>query len=135
MTNDTDNANTSKAMELERRLAAMEAALQQSNTALDAERTAREEQERMMKYQRESQIRQEEEQRHTGRFDSKFSHIFKSNTKFEPLYKRRSKVNIHVKYLAKWRRTMDQCQSLQPCPHFMIILSFMVNLRSKIYFL
>ena len=63
MTNDTDNANTSKAMELERRLAAMEAALQQSNTALDAERTAREEQERMMKYQRESQIRQEEEQR------------------------------------------------------------------------
>ena len=97
MTNDTDNANTSKAMELERRLAAMEAALQQSNTALDAERTAREEQERMMKYQRESQIRQEEEQRHTGRLDSKFSQIFKSNTRFELLYKRRPKVNIHVK--------------------------------------
>ena len=39
--------------------------------------------------------------KHTGRFDSNFSHIFKSNTKFELLYERSSKVNLHVKYSAK----------------------------------
>ena len=72
---------------------------------------------------------------HTGRFDSKFSHIFKSNTKFELLYERRPKVNIHVKYSAKQCRIMDQSQILQPCPHFIITLPFMVNFRSKIYFL
>ena len=34
---------------------------------------------------------------HTGRFDLNFSHIFKSITKFELLYKRRPKANIQVK--------------------------------------
>ena len=62
MTADTDEANN-KQMELEKRLAAMEAALKQSNNALQAEKGAREEQDKMMKYQRESQIRQEEDQR------------------------------------------------------------------------
>ena len=47
------------------------------------------------------QVESSEDLRHTGRFDSKFSHIFKSNTKFEFLYERRPKVNIHVKYSAK----------------------------------
>ena len=37
----------------------------------------------------------------TGKFDSKFSHIFKSNTKFKLLYERRPKVNTRVKYSAK----------------------------------
>ena len=30
---------------------------------------------------------------------------------------------------------MDQSQILQPCPHFIIMLPFMVKFRSKIYFL
>ena len=52
MTSDTDNENNdTKAMALERKLAAMEAALAQSNTALETERQGREEQEKMMKYQ------------------------------------------------------------------------------------
>ena len=29
---------------------------------------------------------------------------------------------------------MDQSQILQPCPHFIITLPFMVNFRSKVYF-
>ena len=62
MTADTDEANN-KQMELEKRLAVMEAALKQSNNALQAEKGAREEQDKMMKYQREAQIRQEEDQR------------------------------------------------------------------------
>ena len=36
--------------------------------------------------------------RHTGRFDSKFSHICKTNTKFGLLYERGPRVNIGVKY-------------------------------------
>ena len=71
---------------------------------------------------------------HTGRFDSNFSHIFKSNTKFELLYERRPKVNIHVKYSAKQCRIMDQSQILQPGPHFIIRPTYMANFRSKIFF-
>ena len=35
---------------------------------------------------------------HTERFDSKFSHICKTNTRFGLLYERRPRVNIGVKY-------------------------------------
>ena len=35
---------------------------------------------------------------HTRIFDSKFSHIFKTNTKYGLLYERRPRVNIGVKY-------------------------------------
>ena len=39
--------------------------------------------------------------RHTGRFDSKFSHICKTNTKFGLLYERGPRINIGVKYTEK----------------------------------
>ena len=71
---------------------------------------------------------------HPGRFGSKFSHIFKSDTKFELLYERRPKVNIHVKHSAKQCRIMDQSQILQPGPHFIITPTYMANFMSKIFF-
>ena len=61
-------------------------------------------------------------QRHTGRFDSKFSHIFKSNTKFEHRFQIFS--NIYC-------RIMHQSRILPPGPYFIVKLISMANFWSK----
>ena len=70
---------------------------------------------------------------HTGRFDSKFSQICKTNTKFGLLYE--PMVNIGVKYSRNYCRIMYQSQILPPGPHFIVTLISMANFWSKKNFL
>ena len=71
---------------------------------------------------------------HTGRFDSKFSHIFKSNTEFELLYQCGPSVNIGVKYATKLCRIMYWSRILPPAPNFIVMLISMTTVFcSKIF--